>query len=92
MQNLSIRKTGELSVAAKEVIESLLGRRLRDDEEVSIWASPPHDAPVGEARRDAWNKLNQHLDLMASKADDVPAEELEKLVDEACDDVRHGRQ
>jgi len=37
MQDLSIRKTAELSPAAKEVFESLLGRTLRDDEEASIW-------------------------------------------------------
>ena len=92
MQDLSILKTGDLSPAAKEVFESLLGRRLRDDEEVGIWASTPHEAPAGEARKDAWNKLNQHLDLMGSKVDGAPAEELEKLVDEVCDDVRHGRR
>ena len=57
-----------------------------------IWASTPHEAPAGEARKDAWNKLNQHLDLVASKVDGAPAEELEELVDEVCDDVRHGRR
>ena len=92
MQDMSIRKTRDLSPAAKEVFESLLGRRLRDDEEVAIWASGPHEAPTGEEHRDAWSKLNQHLDAMASKADNVPAEELEKLVDEVCDEVRHGRR
>jgi len=92
MQDLSIRKTAELSPAAKEVFESLLGRRLRDDEEVGVWASSPHQAPTGDARRDAWNTLNQHLDLMASKAESGRAEELEKLVDEVCDEVRHGRR
>ena len=92
MQDLSIRKTRELSPAAKEVFESLLGRSLREDEEVGIWASGPHEAPTGEARKDAWKKLNQHLDVMASKAGSVPTEELEELVDEVCDEVRHGRR
>jgi len=91
MQNLSIIRTADLSPAAKEVIESLLGRQLRNDEEVSIWASNPHEAPTGEARRDAWKKLNQHLDVMASKADRTPTDELEKLVDEVSADIRHGR-
>jgi hypothetical protein len=91
MQDLSVIKTGDLSPVAKEVIESLLGRHLANDEEVSIWASSPHEAPTGEARVDAWKKLNQHLDLMASKTASTPADELEKLVDEVSDEVRHGR-
>jgi hypothetical protein len=91
MQDLSIVKTGDLSPATKEVFEALLGRHLRDDEEVSIWASGPHEAPTGEARRDAWNRLDQHLDVMASKAGGGPSEELEQLVDEICGDVRYGR-
>jgi hypothetical protein len=91
MQDLSIVKSVELSPKAKEVFESLLGRRLRDDEELGIWASTPHEAPTGEARKDAWNKLNQQLDRMASKADGTSPEELEKLADEVSDEVRHGR-
>ena len=92
MRDLAIRKTGELSPAAKEVFGSLLGRRLRDDEEVSIWASRPHEAPRGAARQDAWKKLNQHLDLMASQAQGASPEELETLVDEVSDQARHGRR
>jgi hypothetical protein len=92
MSDLSIRKTLELSPIAKQVLEGLLGRGLRDDEEVAIWASAPHDAPSGQPRQEAWDKLNQHLDLMASKADGCPAQELERLVDDVCDEVRHGRR
>jgi hypothetical protein len=82
MPDLSIRKTQQLSAVAKQVLEALLGRGLRDDEEVAIWASSPHDAPSGLPRKQAWDELNQHLDLMASKTDGIPAEELERLVDE----------
>ena len=90
MRDLSIRKTQELSPTAKQVLEALLGRDLRDDEEVAIWASSPHDAPSGQPRKEAWDELDQHLDLMALKADGVPTEELERLVDDVCDEVRHG--
>ena len=92
MRDLSIRKTQDLSPVAKQVLEALLGRHLRDDEEVAIWVSSPHDAPSGQPRREAWDELNRHLDLIASKADGVPAEELERLVDDVCDEVRHGRR
>jgi hypothetical protein len=92
MPDLSIRKTQQLSPVAKQVLEALLGRDLRDDEEVAIWASSPHDAPSGQPRKAAWDKLNQHLDLMASKADGIPAEQLERLVDDVCDEGRHRRR
>ncbi len=37
----------------RAALEAELGRSLRDDEEVSIMAFEPHEAPTGEARRDA---------------------------------------
>ena len=89
MQDLSTHKTRELPPAAKDALEALLGRHLADDEEVSIWASRPHPAPTGEARKEAWRRLDEHLDRMASKAGES-TEELEKLVDEESDRVRHG--
>ena len=92
MQDLSICKTRELSLATRQAFEAILGRRLKDDEEVGIWASQPHEAPAGEARKEAWRDLNQHLDLMSSKAKDLPVADLETIVDDVCDEVRHGRQ
>ena len=89
MQELTTYKTLTLPAGAREVLEKLLGRPLADDEEVSIWASRPHAAPMGEARKEAWQRLNQHLDRMAAKVPG-PAQEMEQLVDEVCDEVRHG--
>jgi hypothetical protein len=92
MQDVSILKARDLSPAAKEAFEAILGRNLRDDEEVGIWTSRPLEAPTGQARKEAWRDLNQHLDHIASKARDLPDEEMEKLVDDVWDEVRHGRQ
>ena len=92
MQDLSIRKARDLSPVAKEVFEAILGRNLQDDDEVGIWASRPHKAPTGQPRKEAWRDLNQHLDLMASTVKDLPADEMEKLVDDVCDEVRHGHR
>ena len=89
MQDLSTHKTRDLSPNARESLEDLLGRHLADDEEVNIWTSRPHLAPIGQARKEAWNQLNEHLDRMASKAASAAAE-IEKLVDDECDEVRHG--
>jgi hypothetical protein len=89
MLDLSTHKFGDLPSDAKAILERLLGRHLADDEEVSIWVSRPNAAPIGPARREAWHQLNDHLDRMAAKAGG-PVEEIELLVDEVCDEVRHG--
>lgn len=86
MQSLSTHKTRELPPNAKEALEKLLGRRLAEEEEISIWPSTPHAAPTGEARKEAWRHLDQHLDQMGAQG---TAEELDKLAEEICDEVRH---
>ena len=91
MQNLSIRKASDLSHAARQAVESILGRALQDNEQVGVWASSPHPAPTGAARSAAWNDFNKQLDSMASKAIG-PAAEIERIIDEVCDEVRHGGQ
>jgi hypothetical protein len=91
MQDLLIHKLRELPANAKEVLETLLGRHLADDEEVSIWASRPHSAPRDEARASAWRRLDEHLDRMASKTIGSTSE-LEILIDEESDRLRHGRE
>lgn len=89
MHGMTSHKTRELPPRTKKVLEQLLGRQLADDEEVSIWASRPHAAPVGEARKDAWRTLNNHMDRMAQKVGDN-TDELELIADEVSDEVRHG--
>jgi len=46
---------------------------------------------VGLSRKEAWERLTGHLDLMASKAATAADSELEHLADEVADEVRHGR-
>lgn len=91
MHNLAIRRTSELPPADRRVVEAMLGRRLADNEEVGVWASLPHEAPAGPERIDAWQNLNRHLDSMAAKAEGNDVGDLERLVDEVSDEVRHGR-
>ena len=90
MQDLSIRKAGALPAPAKQALEALLGRTLSDEEEVSVWTSLPHSAPDGEQRSEAWRELNDRLNQLSAKAPQESREQLEKLVDQACDEVRHG--
>jgi hypothetical protein len=91
MSNLSICRTSDLLPAAKQAVEAVLGRKLADDEEVGIWASGPHQAPAGVARREAWEKLTEHAEFMASKLVKGSADDLGRIIDEAADEVRHGR-
>jgi len=89
MQGMTSHKTRELSARAKEVLEQLIGRQLADDEEAGIWAFRPHAAPVGGARKEAWRKLNDHMDRMAQKVGDN-TDDLERIATEVSDEVRHG--
>jgi len=90
MQNLSIRRTSDLNPSDRQAVEALLGRELADDEEVGIWASRPHTAPAGTEREQTWERLNQQLERMASKAGSAPADDLEQLADEVSHEIRHG--
>jgi hypothetical protein len=56
MGNIAIHKANELPSDARRVVERVLGRVLEPDEEVSIMAFSPHDAPTGEARSDFANR------------------------------------
>ena len=89
MPNLSIHRTSELPLPARRAVEALLGRELADDEEVGIWASRPHEAPAGEERKASSKRLNDHLEVMSSKA--AAIEYPEQLADEMVRDVRHPR-
>ena len=89
MNDLQTHKLKGLSQQAREVLEKLIGRHLGENEEISIWASQSQVAPAGEIRNKAWQQLNSHLDLMATKAQGS-SDEFEKIVDEICDEVRHG--
>jgi hypothetical protein len=91
MNNLSIRRTSDLPPSARQAVEGLLGRKLADDEEVGIWASGPHEAPAGMARKEAWERLTGHLEYLASKSVAGSDDDLERLVDDVADEVRHGR-
>ena len=92
MQTGAIRKAGELPAAAREAIESLLGRALHEDESVSIITYRPKEAPEGPAREAAYRRLLTRVEKTASKARDLPEAELDAAVDEAVDSVRHHPQ
>jgi hypothetical protein len=78
-------KVSELSPEDRAVVERLLGRELKDDEVVQVNAQDEEVA----------RQIEAHQALLASmretqaKFAHVPEDELNALIDEACDYVRH---
>ena len=57
----------------------------------SVMAYEPHKAPAGTARAALADRLKPRIDKTAAKLKDVPEAELDELIDEAVDHVRHHR-
>ena len=92
MPSVLSHKASDLKPHTREVLESEFGRRFQDDEEVSIMAFRPHEAPTEEARREAAARLEQHFERMDSRTKDIPEEEVDEIVIEAMRSVRPGYQ
>jgi hypothetical protein len=88
MQNVSIQKAEELSAVVKSALESLLGRPLEADEEVSVMAFRPHEALQGPARDQLAQRLKEQMDAMADRAKDAPDDELDEILDDAMRSAR----
>jgi len=91
MQNVSIQKASELPAGVKSAVETLLGRRIEGDEEVTVAAVPPQQVPRSDNRAAISRKLEGFLSRRAEKIADVSGEELDAAIDEAVDHVRHSR-
>jgi hypothetical protein len=63
---------------------------LQDNEEVSIMAFVPHEAPKGETRREAARRLGDYLKRIDEKTKGLPEAEMEEVLDEAIRSVRPG--
>ncbi len=90
MPNVAVHKAGELKAETRAAVEAELGRSLRDDEEVSIMAFTPQEAPARGARREASRRLREHLHRIDQKSKDIPEEEAEGALNDAFRNVRPG--
>jgi hypothetical protein len=80
----------DLSPNQRAAIEDLLGRRLREEESLTIRpARILKDAPVGDDRTAAFQRYRNHLDMLADRVKDVPEQDIEAAIDEALQAVRH---
>jgi hypothetical protein len=50
MNNVATQKAGKLSPRVKSAVEELLGRTVAADEEISVIAVPPQQAPPSRDR------------------------------------------
>jgi hypothetical protein len=89
MQTISVRRADELGNAARNVVESLLGRKVADKEQVTVMAYSADPVEGDADHKAAVRDLIDDLDGMAASASHVPDDEMEGLFDEAIRHVRH---
>ena len=89
MSNSALRKARDLSADIRDALERLLGRALQEEETISVQAYPTLEAPTGSERDEAWRQLLVRIDKTAARVTNVPESELDALIDEAVDYVRH---
>lgn len=78
----------------KQLIEQLLGEVIAPGERVMIMKFTPNAIPDEETRRAARASINRTLDAAHGRAValGITAEEVEAAMDEAMDEIRHGRR
>jgi hypothetical protein len=94
MQNTVMHKARDLSPDERRMVETLLGRAVQEDENISLRAFRGDViklAPTGQARENAYRRLRKRIDDTAQRTRGVPEEEIDAAIDEAADFVRHNR-
>jgi hypothetical protein len=89
----SLHNVADLPFPERSAVESLLGHPLRDDQQLYIVALDSAVEPTATDRRQAWSELEEVLLESHQNVRDsgVSQEELERTIDQACDDVRYGK-
>ncbi len=84
-------KGGELAADERVVIERLLKRPIADDEliDVASLGTTVQRAPEGAERDEAYRRMLDGMREMHKHFEGVPEKELEALIEEAIDHVRH---
>lgn len=88
MAQIAVRTAKDLQVPARQWVESLFGRALREDEEVAVFVIPPRPVPSAAVRQEALGRLTRILDQAAESMKGVPNDEFEAAVEEAMQQVR----
>jgi hypothetical protein len=78
----------DLTPDARQVVEQLLGRPLAEDEEISILAYKPCQAPSPEAKKAARRGLQEFWTSLDERTKDISLEDQDEILDEAMRSVR----
>lgn len=90
--NSAVCRARDLTASVRAALEALLGRPLQEDETVRVQAFSAREAPKGSVRDAAGRALMERIDKTAALAHDIPEAEIDALIDEAADYVRHHRE
>jgi hypothetical protein len=85
-----IRSAKELSDDQKQVIESLLGRHIADEEEISVRALEATKGVTPERRAEVLAGLREYFATVDARRQPVPAHEADEIIDEALRSTRPG--
>jgi hypothetical protein len=88
-QRFMVRNAKDLSPEQRTVIESLLGRRIKEDETVSVRAIEPHAASE-ETRRKQAEQLKQYFAEVDARRNAGSPEDADAILNEAIRSVRPG--
>jgi len=91
MQKNAVHKASDLSPEQKRVVEALLGNALQEDESISLrtfQGQMIQAAPAGQAREDAFRRLQERIERTARRGEGVPEDEIDAAIDEAAGYVR----
>jgi hypothetical protein len=92
MSDIAIRNVRDLEEGVRGFLEAFLGRELAEEEQVTVMALSVRPAPSGEERKAAVAHLSASVKAMSERANEIPKQELEALIDEAVDHVRGRRR
>jgi hypothetical protein len=90
MEQSSLHNARTLSPPVRSALKQLLGRALSDNEAIGVRAYQPHETPPPDRRRAVAGELRHYFAKIDEKTKDIPASELEEILDEAIRSVRPG--
>ncbi len=89
----AFHNVGDLPLSERSAVEAIIGRALRDDQQLYIVALDAAVEPAQAVRDEAWSELEEiiaeaHHNVRQSG---VSQEAIEQTIDDACDEVRYGK-
>ena len=85
---VAVQHARDLEPPARDWLQRLFGRPLRDDEDITIVLSAPHHAPSAADRKAARDSLERVLDKSAANLQRLSDGDFDEAVGEAMKHVR----